>query len=125
MTTSYVTAECARLLQKKGYPLRKVYKDNGGVPLLYDLPMEHPDWNQCDAWYIPTLWDVHQWLMTEKGIFVDVWWYFRMPDRTGCFQYSVDDMLQERDRHTALKDYTEYRFALQAGIMDALKLFEL
>lgn len=123
MVQDYVTVECARLLQKKGYPLRKVYKNNGDRPLFYDLPKEHPNWSQCDAWYIPTLWEVHQWLMTKQGIFVHVWMYGRMPDCTSVFNFAVEDMLLERGRHTNLKDYSEYPIALQDGIVDALNLF--
>lgn len=123
MAQYYVTSECARLLQKKGYPLQKVYKNNGDRPLFYDLPKEHPDWNKCDAWYIPTLLEVHQWLMTKQGIFVHVWWYVRMPDCNSFFKYAVEDMLQEKEKYTNMKDYTEYAFALQAGIMKALNLF--
>lgn len=120
MEQDYVTSECARLLQKKGFPLKKVYKNNGDRPLFYDLPKEHSDWSQCDAWYIPTLWEVHQWLMTKQGIFVHVWPNARL---TSVFNFAVEDMLIERGRHTNLKDYSEYPIALQDGIVDALNLF--
>lgn len=125
MAQDYVTIKCARLLQKKGFPLLKVYRNNGDRPLFFDLPKEHPDWSQCDAWYYPTLWEVHQWLMKKKGVFVHVWWHCRMPDCTGCFQFAVEELLQGGDSHSNFKDYPEYPLALQAGIMDALKLFEL
>lgn len=120
----YASFELTRVLKQKGYPLVKVVKDNGDKPLFYDLPKDHPNWNDCDAWYIPTLWEVHQWLMAKQGIFVHVWMYRRMPDCTNVFNFAVEDMLLERGRHTNLKDYSEYPIALQDGIVDALELIE-
>ena len=53
----YASFELTRVLKQKGYPLVKVVKDNGDKPLFYDLPKDHPNWNDCDAWYTPTLYD--------------------------------------------------------------------
>lgn len=69
MSKDYVSKELARKLQEKGYPLKKVYRQDG-APLFYDLPQEHPDWSQCDAWYLPSIWEVLQWLRKEKKIHV-------------------------------------------------------
>lgn len=120
MTTDYVTIECARLLQKKGYPLQKVYKNNGDRPLFYDLPKEHPDWYQCDAWYYPTLWEVKLWFQ-EKGWEV-VAYYSNHNKR---WRYDVNDMSKDADSILAFGfDYLKFTEALQAGIMNALELIE-
>ena len=69
MSKDYVSKELARKLQEKGYPLKKVYRQDE-APLFYDLPQDHPDWSQCDAWYLPSIWEVLQWLRKEKKIHV-------------------------------------------------------
>ena len=69
MNEDYVSTKLARKLQQKGYPLKKVYRQDG-APLFYDLPQDHPDWSQCDAWYLPTIWEVLKWLRKEKKIYV-------------------------------------------------------
>ena len=43
----YASFELTRVLKQKGYPLVKV-KDNGDKPLFYDLPKDHPNWNDCE-----------------------------------------------------------------------------
>jgi 2',3'-cyclic-nucleotide 2'-phosphodiesterase/3'-nucleotidase len=67
----YASFELTRVLKQKGYPLVKVVKDNGDKPLFYDLPKDHPNWNNCDAWYKPTLYQVQKWLDTPTG-FLDI-----------------------------------------------------
>ena len=69
MSKDYVNKKLARRLQEKGYPLKKVYRQDG-APFFYDLPQDHPDWSQCDAWYLPSIWEVLQWLRKEKKIHV-------------------------------------------------------
>lgn len=69
MNEDYVSKELARKLQQKGYPLKKVYRQDE-APLFYDLPQDHPDWSQCDAWYLPSIWEVLKWLRKEKKIHV-------------------------------------------------------
>lgn len=69
MSKDYVSKELAKKLQEKGYPLKKVYRQDE-APLFYDLPQDHPDWSQCDAWYLPSIWEVLQWLRKEKKIHV-------------------------------------------------------
>ena len=69
MSKDYVSKELARKLQEKGYPLKKVYRQDE-APLFYELPQEHPDWSQCDAWYLPSIWEVLKWLRKENKIHV-------------------------------------------------------
>lgn len=71
MSKDYVSKELARKLQEKGYPLKKVYRQDE-APLFYDLPQDHPEWYLCDAWYIPTIWEVLKWLREEKKIHVEI-----------------------------------------------------
>jgi hypothetical protein len=67
MIEEFVTTEIAKKLKEKGYPLLKVRKQNGN-PFMYDLPEEHPDWQNCDAYYIPTIYQTLKWLREEKRI---------------------------------------------------------
>lgn len=67
----YVSSRIARKLKEKGFPLRKVYRDDY-TPLFYDLPRDHPDWSYCDAWYIPRITQVLKWLRKEKKIHVEI-----------------------------------------------------
>ena len=65
MKEEFVTGELARKLLEKGCPISKVYKDEGGRPLFYDLTKDHPNWQDCDAWYVPTVAQVLLWLREE------------------------------------------------------------
>lgn len=117
MEQDYVTIECARLLQKKGYPLKEVYKNNGDRPLFYDLPKKHPDWSQCDAWYIPTLWDAKLWLI-EKGLEVVAYY----SNWNQSWRYDVNDVSKSTDSILEFgNDYRKFTEALQAGIMKSLE----
>lgn len=119
MAQDYVTIECAGLLQKKGYPLEKVYRQNGIRSLFYDLPKEYPDWSQCDAWYIPTLWDAKLWLL-EKGLEVVAYY----SNWKKAWTYDVNDMSKTIDSIMDFGyDHRKFTEALQAGIMKALNLF--
>ena len=66
-----VTYEVAKLAKEKGFPLQKVIKQNGRA-FFYELPQSHPDWANCDAWYLPTQSLLQRWLREEKGIVVEV-----------------------------------------------------
>lgn len=65
----FVTLEFAQKLKEKGYPLSRVIKQNGN-PVIYDLPKNHPNWQDCKAYYIPTVFQVLKWLREEKEIMV-------------------------------------------------------
>lgn len=69
MNEDFVSSKLARKLQEKGYPLKKVYRQDG-APFFYDLPQDHPDWSQCDAWYLPSIWKALKWLRKKKKISV-------------------------------------------------------
>ena len=103
MKEEFVTGELARKLLAKGCPISKVYKDDGTRPLFYDLPMEHPNWQDCDAWYVPTVSQVLLWLIEEKKIYVIptpypsmstkdkvVWCYQIKHNSDGAFMEGID-----------------------------------
>ena len=112
----FVTSEIVKKLKEKGYPLLKVRKQNGD-PIIYDLPEEHPDWQNCDAYYIPTIYQVLKWLR-EKGIHIQSeicvsGWYCSIytfsKDEKGL--YDVDDMYL-----ISGKIYDDYIQCILAGI---------
>ena len=61
------TYEVCKLAKEKGFPLQKVIKQNGRA-FFYELPQSHPDWANCDAWYLPTQSLLQRWLREEKSI---------------------------------------------------------
>lgn len=120
MNEDYVSKELARKLQQKGYPLKKVYRQDG-APLFYDLPQEHPDWSQCDAWYLPSIWEVLKWLR-ERETRIDIVVY--PIDRSTAFIggeiYTISIYI-DRERNIEInrngKDkYRTYEQAALAGI---------
>ena len=64
-----VSLETAKLAKEKGFPLQKVIKQDGRA-FFYELPQSHPDWANCDAWYLPTQSLLQRWLREEKGYYV-------------------------------------------------------
>lgn len=72
MKEEYVNKEITRKLIDKGCPVRLVIKADEPIPILYELPKEHPDWQDCKAWYIPTISQVLKWLREEKKIHISI-----------------------------------------------------
>lgn len=72
MKEEYVNGEITRKLIDKGCPVRLVIKADEHIPILYELPKEHPDWHDCKAWYIPTIAQVLKWLRKEKNIHIEI-----------------------------------------------------
>lgn len=65
-----VTFEIVQKLKEKGHPLLRVIKQNGN-PIVYDLPQNHPNWQNCKSYYIPTISQVLKWLRDEKKLYVE------------------------------------------------------
>ena len=65
------TYEVAKLAKEKGFPLQKVIKQDGRA-FFNELPQSHPDWANCDAWYLPSQSLVQRWLREEKGIIIEL-----------------------------------------------------
>lgn len=68
----FVPVEIAQKLKEKGYPLLRVIKQNGN-PIVYDLPQNHPNWQNCNAYYIPTISQVLKWLREDKNIHIEIY----------------------------------------------------
>lgn len=91
-----VTFEIAKLAKGKGFPLRKVIKQDGRA-FFYELPQSHPDWANCDAWYLPTQNLLQRWLREEKGIHIGIgtdggndWCYITVVIATGHTEYNTN-----------------------------------
>lgn len=121
MTTQedYVSSDLARALKKKGYPLVKVVKDNGDKPLFYDLPKDHPDWSNCDAWYKPTLYQVQKWLRKEHKVYIMIDRSWSMMDSWNYY-IVINNDFDNPVQQTSVPN-RPYDQALQDGIMEALK----
>lgn len=63
--------EVAKLAKEKGFPLQKVIKQDGRASF-YELPQSHPDWANCDAWYLPTQSLLQRWLREEKNVHIEI-----------------------------------------------------
>lgn len=72
MKEEFVSNGLARKLQAKGCPLDKVYRSDGVRPLFYEFPLGHPEWQDCDAWYVPTVSQVLVWLREVKNLHIEI-----------------------------------------------------
>ena len=115
----YASFELTRVLKQKGYPLVKVVKDNGDKPLFYDLPKEHPDWSNCDAWYKPTLYQVQKWLRKEHKVYIMIDRSWSMMDSWNYY-IVINNDFDNPVQQTSVPN-RPYDQALQDGIMEALK----
>lgn len=86
------TYEVAMLAKEKGFPLRKVIKQDGRA-FFYELPQSHPDWANCDAWYLPTQSLLQRWLREEKGIIIVLGYSVNTEDWRPFWSWTVYDKL--------------------------------
>lgn len=107
------TYEVAKLAKEKGFPLQKVIKQDGRA-FFYELPQSHPDWANCDAWYLPTQSLLQRWLREEKGYYVypyydnnEFKWTYSIREKTG-------DMWILLVGETP--NFDEYEEAMEAGL---------
>ena len=63
----YCSEELTKLLLEKGCPLEKIIIQDGR-PVYFTLPIDHPNWADCDAYYIPTHAQVMKWLREKHKI---------------------------------------------------------
>ena len=115
----YASFELKRVLKQKGYPLVKVVKDNGEKPLFFDLPKDHPDWSNCDAWYKPTLYQVQKWLRKEHKVYIMIDRSWSMMDSWNYY-IVINNDFDNPVQQTSVPN-RPYDQALQDGIMEALK----
>lgn len=64
----YLDVKLMPLLLEKGCPLRLIRVRDEKYPVWYTLPYDDPDWQYCDAYYVPTQAEVIDWLSDEKKI---------------------------------------------------------
>lgn len=109
------TYEVCQLAKEKGFPLQKVIKQDGRA-FFYELPQSHPDWANCDAWYLPTQSLLQRWLREEKGLHIAVF-----PNMANSFEFDYI-VYNKGDKfwnpiYTVHSDFATYELALE----DALK----
>lgn len=124
------TCEVAMLAKEKGFPLRKVIKQDGRA-FFYELPQSHPDWANCDAWYLPTQSLLQRWLREAKGVVIEViayptcsnnkkncyWWSIKQNSDGICYQYEeCSDILYGFDFA-----FDTYELALEDALKYALE----
>lgn len=114
--SEYVTIELAKKLKEKGFPLLRVIKQRG-EPIIYDLPKNHPNWQNCNAYYIPTISQVLKWLREEKKIHLiveisDSGWYYTLYPNVRW----ENDKLKSDKYIMSFKHKTSYEEAVLAGI---------
>ena len=71
ITEDFCTEELVKLLLEKGCPLNKVIKQDRR-PVYFTLPTDHPNWADCDAYYIPTHSQTMKWLREVHNIHIAV-----------------------------------------------------
>lgn len=108
----FVTYEIGEKLKEKGYPMAEIPTggiDNRNIPILYDLPKEHPNWQDCKAWWVPTISQVLKWLRDEKKLHVRASVYF--------IGWCVDVTNMDAKRMYSTEcEYDNYEQATLAGI---------
>lgn len=124
MNEDYVSLEAARLLKEKGFDW---YCDNRFVEKIPDT--EREEWDddkcayvtktKCNIYPKPTLYMAQKWLRS-RGYAVEIAYMYG-----DCWIYEIltipnHDLVGLADRKPT--EYMSYEYALQAGIMEALKL---
>lgn len=128
MKEEFVTGELARKLLAKGCPISKAYNDDVIRPLFYDLPKDHQNWQDCDAWYVPTVAQVLLWLREEKKIYVAVTPYPSMSTKdkvVWCYQIKHNSDGVDIETVDGLESYMDYRRAALEGIEHVLREMNL
>ena len=112
------TSEVAKLAKEKGFPLQKVIKQDGRA-FFYELPQSHPDWANCDAWYLPTQSLLQRWLREEKKWNIVV----RMYENEGYYWFIQNSKgkLQESYFTYADEMFATYELALEDALKYALE----
>lgn len=127
MNEDFVSFELAKKLKEKGYPMTEIPTggiDNRNIPILYDLPKEHPNWQDCKAWWVPTISQVLKWLRDEKNIHIDVGVY---PNGWNFFCCSCEKhnngKFGDYNIYETLEMHNSYELAALAGIEYVLDNF--
>ena len=117
------TCEVAILAKEKGFPLRKVIKQDDHA-FFYELPQSHPDWANCDAWYLPTQSLLQRWLRDEKKYAIAVFWdmlskayYYEIVKTIGVLEIQVG----EKYNYSKPKGFDTYELAFEDALKYALE----
>lgn len=115
------TYEVAKLAKEKGFPLQKVIKQDGRA-FFYELPQSHPDWANCDAWYLPTQSLLQRWLREEKALHIQItlWekgWYCDI----WAFEYYEEEKKYSAKMLHQSSDFATYELSLEDGLKYALE----
>ena len=116
------TYEVCKLAKEKGFPLQKVIKQDGRA-FFYELPQSHPDWANCDAWYIPTQSLLQRWLREEKGVFIEICNDVneKLGRITSRYNIVYDYDGRSSSVHISCDEYPSYELALENAIKYALE----
>ena len=116
------TYEVCKLAKEKGFPLQKVIKQDGRA-FFYELPQSHPDWANCDAWYLPTQSLLQRWLREEKNIHIEIvataCGYIWIADKTNGTAITDSDVLDRGTNEGGCFD--TYELALEDALKYALE----
>lgn len=116
ITEDYCSEELTKLLLEKGCPLEKVRRRDGR-PVYFTLPTDHPDFFNCDTYYIPTHASIMKWLRDEYTIVINI---FGGPiGNTGRIKYDFSVETQEDD-YLEIKDFFSYEETVEAAILFVL-----
>ena len=117
------TYEVAKLAKEKGFPLQKVIKQDGRA-FSYELPQSHPDWVNCDAWYLPTQSLLQRWLREEKGYAISVTAYPTLASLNKvCYAWEIKSSSDGAFMKSVDGEYTfsTYKLALEDALKYALE----
>ena len=113
------TSEVAKLAKEKGFSLQKVIKQDRRA-FFYELPQSHPDWANCDAWYLPTQGLLQRWLREEKKVEA----YVRHFEETNKYPHHFGVIITDDKGQTLEiggKLFDTYELALEDALKYALE----
>ncbi len=109
----YIDVNLMPLLLEKGCPLRLIRVRDEKYPAWYTLPYDDPDWQYCDAYYVPTQAEVIDWLSDEKKIDIHPLRF----ESEELFSFHVSNYSGEHlSSHSSAAIYKTREHAMDAGI---------
>lgn len=125
----YVTPEIGEKVREKGFPLEKTTVGGFGdfnVPYFYLEPSKDDKvWNNSWGCYCPTAEEVCNWLREEKGILIDVSYYYNTSDTPyfdiETFEWEVICPIKMDDKCLSYGYDTTYKGAMMKAIKSALE----
>lgn len=120
------TYEVCLLAKEKGFPLQKVIKQDGRA-FFYELPQSHPDWANCDAWYLPTQSLLQRWLREEKRVNICIDNDLDFDDEKFVYEWQITEKENfdnggfEIHRYNSDEPHSTYELALEDALKYALE----